>query len=116
NPEGGLVAETWQPPVMKDVGRAVGSSVPASGNDPDADPKQKDSAKKPNKPTVLWKAWKDERMSVLVQAGSLVFGGANGKVVAAQASDGKELWSASVPGKVTDLAFQGGRLLVLTDS
>ena len=49
-------------------------------------------------------------MTAAIMAGTTLFSG-SGKAVHATATDGgEELWSADVPGKVTDLAFHGGRL------
>ena len=44
-----------------------------------------------------------------------IFTGSDGRVHATRAADGKQLWSAPAPGKVTDLAFHAGRLFVVTD-
>lgn len=65
---------------------------------------------------LRWKAWKNEPMTTIIEAGGTLFSGGTGKVYATRATDGKELWSASVPGIVQDLAFHGGRLFVLSDS
>ena len=59
---------------------------------------------------LVWKAWEGVLMNVLIEAGGILFSGGETKVYATGAADGKELWSAPVPGEVIDLAFQGGRL------
>ena len=73
-------------------------------------------AKKPAD-ALNWSAWKDQPMTTLIKAGGVLFSGGTGMVYATRASDGKELWSAAVPGtEVTDLAYSGGCLLVVTNS
>jgi outer membrane protein assembly factor BamB len=79
---------------------------------------------------VLWNAWKKERMTALILAGGILFSGGyslpevpvenkksfvvgKDKIYATSATDGKELWSAEVTGEVRDLAFNGGRLVVV---
>jgi outer membrane protein assembly factor BamB len=64
---------------------------------------------------IRWRAWQDQYMTAIIQAGTTLFAGGAGKVYAT-AGDGKELWSAPVPGTVSDLAFNAGRLLVATDT
>jgi outer membrane protein assembly factor BamB len=72
-----------------------------------------------NKPkdALNWAAWQDQPMTTLIKAGGVLFSGGTGKVYATRAADGKELWSAPVPGtEVTDLAWCDGCLLVVTNS
>ena len=54
-------------------------------------------------------------MTCAIKAGDTIFAGSQGEVHATRAADGKQLWSRPVPGKVTDLAFQAGRLFAVTD-
>lgn len=61
----------------------------------------------------LWTAWKDERMTAMILAGDTLLSGGEGKVFATDAANGKELWSAPVPGEVRDLAFASGKLFVV---
>jgi outer membrane protein assembly factor BamB len=65
---------------------------------------------------IAWKAWKDEPMTVLIEAGGTLLSAGTGKIYATAMKDGKELWSLPVAGTVRDLAFQNGRLFALTDS
>jgi len=65
---------------------------------------------------VKWGAWKGARMTAVVLAGDVLLSGGAGKVYATGIEGGKELWSAAVPGRVLDLAFQGGRLFVASDA
>jgi outer membrane protein assembly factor BamB len=53
-------------------------------------------------------------MTAAIQAGDTLLTGSAGKVHATAADDGRELWSAPVPGTVSDLAFHSGRLLATT--
>jgi outer membrane protein assembly factor BamB len=71
---------------------------PAYWSDPDA---------------LQWRAWKNKPMTAIIMAGDTLLSGGHGKIYATAAADGKELWSAEVPGEVTDLAFHGGRLVVV---
>jgi outer membrane protein assembly factor BamB len=71
--------------------------------------------KTPEETWLRWKAWKDEPMTCLIEAGGTLFSGGRGKIYATAAATGKELWSAAVPGVVSDLAFHEGRLFVLCD-
>jgi len=63
----------------------------------------------------LWTAWSKAPMTAVIVSGGVVFSGGRNKVYATTAADGKELWSAAVPGRVDDLAFNGGRLFVATE-
>lgn len=65
---------------------------------------------------LLWKAWKNEPMTAAIETDGTLVSGGQGKVYATRTSDGKELWSAAVPGTVEDLAFHDGRLFVQCDS
>ncbi|MBI3828667.1 MAG: PQQ-binding-like beta-propeller repeat protein [Planctomycetes bacterium] len=112
---GGVLAERWIPPVAKGVGRLGETGKPAA-NDPDADPAASKEAKPAPKPETLWKTGPGERVTALIHAGHLVFAGSKDKVIALQTSDGKELWSADLPGAAADLAFKDGRLFVVTAS
>jgi ankyrin repeat protein/outer membrane protein assembly factor BamB len=60
----------------------------------------------------LWTAWRGVPMTAIIKAGDTIFTGSAGRVHATSAADGQELWSAPVPAKVTDLAFNNGKLLV----
>ncbi len=75
----------------------------------------------PNKSTtaakaIRWQSWKDEPMSVSILAGTTIFSGGPKKIYATRSEDGKELWSATVPSPVADLAVNAGRLFVLCES
>ena len=65
---------------------------------------------------LKWRAAWDQRVSAIIKVGGTIFTGGQDKVRATAAADGKDLWSAPVNGKVTDLAFSGGKLLVVTDA
>ena len=69
----------------------------------------------PDPSDLLWNAWGGVRMTCAIKAGDNVFTGSEAKVHATRAADGKELWSAPIPDKVTDLAFHGDRLFVVTE-
>jgi len=77
---------------------------------------KKDFKDQPLETCVRWKAWKDEEMTTLIEAGDVLVSGGKDKIYATSAADGKELWNEKVPGEVQDLAFAGGRLFVLTGS
>jgi hypothetical protein len=62
--------------------------------------------------TWRWTAWKDEPMFAVIATADTIFTGGSNKVYATRAGDGKELWHATVPGHVTDLAFHDNRLFV----
>lgn len=112
-PTGGLMSERWIPPVSKPGGRLgeTGKPVP---NDPDADPKAPTEAKPAPKAELFWKAFGTERMTAIILAGDVVFAGSKERLIAVKAADGKELWSAPLPDAAVDLAFQDGRLFVVT--
>jgi len=78
-------------------------------------PKQKRNEKaKPLPPEIeTWRAWKDRNMTAAILAGDVLLSGGKERVYATGREDGKELWSADAPGRVTDLAFQNGRLFVV---
>ncbi|NRA39604.1 MAG: PQQ-binding-like beta-propeller repeat protein, partial [Planctomycetes bacterium] len=59
-----------------------------------------------------WKAWRGISMTAIIKAGDIIFTGSKTSVYATNAADGKELWSAPVSAVVTDLAFNGGKLMV----
>ena len=61
---------------------------------------------------VRWRAWAGVPMTAICKTADTVFTGAADGVFATAADDGRQLWSAPVPGRVTDLAFNGGRLFV----
>ena len=74
---------------------------------------------------LRWKAWPNRPMTTIILAGDTIFSGGPGeiyepggpgKVYATRATDGAELWSAVVPGQVTDLAVADGRLFVACSS
>jgi len=62
-----------------------------------------------------WKAWPGESMTAAIKVGDVIFSGGAGKVYATGAEDGKPGASAPVPGKVLDLAWDDGRLFVLSE-
>ncbi len=64
---------------------------------------------------LKWSAWKDRRMYAAILAGGTLFSGGDDQVYATGAADGKERWSAPVPGRVRDLAFCNGSLFVVCD-
>lgn len=70
----------------------------------------------PDQKTCLWEAWKGNLMTALIKTGGTIYSGSKGKVFATGAEDGKELWSAEVPGEPLDLAWSDGRLVVVCDS
>jgi len=51
----------------------------------------------------------------LILAGDTLFAGGDGKVIAYDAKDGKQVWAADVAGKAYGLAVADGRLFVSTD-
>ncbi len=55
-------------------------------------------------------------MAVLIDAGGRRFSGGKAEAYATRARDGRELWSGPIPGAVTDLAFQDGRLFAACQS
>jgi len=65
---------------------------------------------------LKWRAAWDQRVTAVIKVGDTIFTGGQDKVRATAAADGKDLWSAPVNGKVTDLAFSGGKLFVVTDA
>jgi outer membrane protein assembly factor BamB len=65
------------------------------------------------KPQLLWHAWPDEPMNVMVQAADVLFSGGEKGIYATAAGDGKQLWSAPSPNEVTDLACCERRLLAV---
>jgi outer membrane protein assembly factor BamB len=68
-----------------------------------------------NKPVPSnWRAWKNVRMNVLIEAAGTLYSGGEGKVYATDRAKGTELWSVPVAGAVADLAACAGTLLVLT--
>ncbi len=72
--------------------------------------KQLTNAKAASPRRLVWKAWEGVLMNALIEASGVLFSGGRTRVYATRAADGKELSSAPVPGEVTDLAVQGGRL------
>lgn len=64
-------------------------------------------------PAWLWRSWAGVPMTEVVLAGGTLFSGGRGKVYAARAADGEELWSAETPAAVADLAVNDGRLFVV---
>ncbi len=62
----------------------------------------------------LWRR-KDSSAYSFLLAGDTLFCGRDGRVTAAQASDGAEAWSANVEGRAYGLAVAQGRLFVSTD-
>ena len=65
--------------------------------------------------SIKWRS-RVESLHALILAGSVLFGGGNGQVVAVDAATGKKLWTAKVDGKAKGLAVAMGRLLVSTDT
>jgi hypothetical protein len=65
---------------------------------------------------LLWLAWPQVKVTAILLAGDTLFTGGKGLVCATQAAGGKELGSASLPGTVIDLAFNGGRLFACCDN
>jgi outer membrane protein assembly factor BamB len=63
-----------------------------------------------------WTAWQNEPMFALIATQGTIFSGGVNKVYATRVDDGKELWHATVPGNVIDLACNDGRLFVQCDS
>jgi hypothetical protein len=117
-PAGGLLAERWIPSTPKPGGRLGEPSKPAA-NDPDADPaapKDTKDAKPAPKAETLWKACASERATAIIMAGDALIVGFKDRVAALKVADGKELWSAAIPGPAVDLAFQNGRLFLVTAS
>jgi outer membrane protein assembly factor BamB len=76
----------------------------------------KKDASRPAGQHFRWKAWKNVPMTCLIEASGTLFSGGPGKVYATDAAEGKELWSAAVPGVVEDLAFHDGRLFIVCDT
>lgn len=76
---------------------------------------QKRIERSPDPSDLLWNAWQGVTMTCAIKAGDNVFTGSEAKVHATRAADGKELWSAPMPDKATDLAFHGERLFVVTE-
>jgi len=71
----------------------------------------------PKADDVLWKALKVIDPRCIIQAGGAVLTGtAGGRVYAHDATSGRELWVKEMGGPVADLAFAGGRLVVITDN
>ncbi len=67
-----------------------------------------------SKPKIRWKVncpCHDE----LILAGNILLAGGKDQVVAVNAADGKQLWTAKVDGAAKGLAVAGGRLIVSTD-
>ncbi len=62
----------------------------------------------------LWRR-KDSPAHSFVLAGDMFFCGRDGRVTAAQADDGTEIWTAEVAGRAYGLAVAAGRLFVSTD-
>jgi outer membrane protein assembly factor BamB len=62
-------------------------------------------------------AWKTDRKGIraLMLAGSLVFAGGDGLVVAYRLSDGREAWSSKIAGTVRGLAAAGRSLFAATE-
>ena len=70
----------------------------------------------PNRRARVWRSWWQARMTAIIEAGGTLFSGDRDRVYATRATDGRELWSARAPGAVTDLAFWGGRLFVVSET
>lgn len=77
-------------------------------------PKTKTQAAPTLSERVRWSAWKGVRMTAVIKIGDVIYSGGQGKVYATAVGDGKERWSAEASGKVTDMAYSGGRLLAIS--
>ena len=66
------------------------------------------------KACLKWRTQCDCPYALILADGALIAGG-DGKVMAVDASSGKELWRRDIPGKAYGLAVSGGQLFVSTD-
>ena len=69
----------------------------------------------PARPARRWRSWWQAEMTAVIEAGGSLFSGGRNRIYATRSEDGKELWTEAVPGTVTSLAFNGGRLFVVCD-